>query len=310
MQLREKDLLGTETLSREEIELILETATTLKEISTRDVKKVPTLRGKTVINLFFESSTRTRTSFEIAGKRLSADVINISREGSSTDKGESLLDTAKNLEAMGPDIIVCRHRAAGVPHWLGKNLKASVINAGDGAHEHPSQALLDLLTIQDHKQKIEGLKVSIVGDISHSRVARSNIYALQKMGAQVCVVGPPTMIPREIEKMGVTVSYDLQRGIAQSDVIMMLRIQQERLGLTPFPTLREYSQFYGLNLRKLRDCRDDIVIMHPGPVNRGVELEPEVADGPYSVILDQVANGVAVRMALLYLLMGTQEGDR
>ncbi|MBI4411215.1 MAG: aspartate carbamoyltransferase catalytic subunit [Deltaproteobacteria bacterium] len=304
MQLARKDLLGIESLSKKEIELILETAKTFQEISTREVKKVPTLRGKTVINLFFEDSTRTRTSFEIAGKRLSADVINISQKGSSVAKGETLLDTAKNIEAMGPDLIVCRHWAAGVPHFLASRLKASIINAGDGAHEHPTQALLDLMTIREAKGKIAGLNVSIVGDISHSRVARSNIHALNKMGARVTVAGPATMIPAEIEKMGVKVSTDLRKGIASADVIMMLRIQRERLTMSPFPTLREYSQLYGLNKEALKGAKPDVVIMHPGPVNRGVEIDPEVADGPYSLILDQVTNGVAIRMAVLYLLSG------
>ncbi|MBI2339581.1 MAG: aspartate carbamoyltransferase catalytic subunit [Deltaproteobacteria bacterium] len=308
MQLARKDLLGIEELSKKEIELILETAKTFQEISTREVKKVPTLRGKTVINLFFEDSTRTRTSFEIAGKRLSADVINISQKGSSVAKGETLLDTAKNIEAMGPDLIVCRHKSAGVPQFLASRLKASIINAGDGAHEHPTQALLDLMTIREAKGKIAGLNVAIVGDIAHSRVTRSNIHALNKMGAHVTVVGPLTMLPVEIGKMGVRVSTDLKEGTAKADVIMMLRIQRERLLCSPFPTLREYSRLYGLNKEALRTARPDVVIMHPGPVNRGVEIDPEVADGPYSLILDQVTNGVAVRMAVLYLLSG-QKGE-
>ncbi|OGQ07985.1 MAG: aspartate carbamoyltransferase [Deltaproteobacteria bacterium RIFCSPLOWO2_12_FULL_40_28] len=308
MQLKNKDLLGIEQLSIDEILSIIETARSFQEVATRTVKKVPTLRGKTVINLFFESSTRTRTSFEIAGKRLSADVINISQSGSAVEKGESLLDTAKNLEAMGPDIIVCRHKASGAPHILAKHLKSSVINAGDGAHEHPTQALLDMMTILDYKKKIEGLKVAIVGDIAHSRVARSNIIALKKIGAKVTVVGPCSMIPKEVEKLGVKVSHDLCSGIENTDVIMMLRIQKERLGLTPFPTLREYARLYGLNLAKLKSAKKDVTIMHPGPVNRGVEIDPEVADGPYSVILDQVANGVAIRMAVLYLLSGENPG--
>ena len=304
MKFERKDLLGIEDLSRKEIEFILHTARTLNEVSNRAVKKLPTLRGKTVINLFFESSTRTRTSFENAGKRLSADVINISKSGSSIEKGENLLDTAKNLEAMGPDIIVCRHSSAGVPWVLAKNLKASVINAGDGAHEHPTQALLDIMTVQDAKGKTDGLNISIVGDIAHSRVARSNIYGFLKMGAKVTVVAPYTMMPHGIEKMGVRVSHQLQEGVRDADVIMMLRIQQERLGLAPFSTLREYSQLYGLNLSVLKNCKKDVVIMHPGPVNRGVEIDAQVADGPYSVILTQVTNGVSVRMALLYLLAG------
>lgn len=303
----QKDLLGIEELSRSDIEYILETAKTFREVSTRSVKKVPALRGKTVINLFFESSTRTRTSFEIAGKRLSADVVNISKSGSSVEKGESLLDTVKNLQAMGPDLIVCRHQCAGVPQWIAKNLNASVINAGDGPHEHPTQALLDLMTILEFKEKVDGLRVTIVGDIAHSRVARSDIYALQKMGATVNVCGPASMIPKDFGSMGVEVFYDLQESIKNSDIIIMLRIQQERLKLSPFPTLREYSRFYGLNNEVLKVCKRDPLIMHPGPVNRGVEIDPEVADGPYSVILDQVSNGVAIRMALLYLFAGNKE---
>lgn len=303
MSLAVKDLLGIEHLSKEDILYILETAKNLQEVSLRDVKKVPTLRGKTIINLFFESSTRTRTSFEIAAKRLSADVINFSVAGSSVDKGESLLDTARNIEAMGPDIIVCRHQSAGVPHWLAKNLQASVINAGDGAHEHPTQALLDVMTLLEHKIKISGAQVAIVGDISHSRVARSDIYALQKLGARVRVIGPGSMIPFGVEKLGVEVCYELKSGIKDADVIIMLRIQKERLGLlTPFPSLREYAQLYGLNLGALKACKKNVVILHPGPVNRGVEIDPEVADSRYSLILHQVTNGVAVRMALLYLL--------
>lgn len=299
-----KDLLAIEDLGREEIDTILQTAKSFQEIGAREVKKVPTLRGKTIINLFFENSTRTRTSFEIAGKRLSADVINISQSGSSVGKGESFLDTARNLEAMGPDIIVCRHRSAGVPQWLAQNLKASVINAGDGAHEHPTQALLDMMTLLEIKKSIEGLQVVIVGDIAHSRVARSNIYALLKMGATVSVVGPPTMMPVGIELLGVRVLYSLVEAVREADVIMMLRIQTERLGVTPYPTLREYSRFYGLNQSVIRQCTKEVVIMHPGPINRGVEIDPDIADGPHSVILSQVANGVAVRMALLYLLSG------
>ena len=309
MQLARKDLLGIEELGKKEIELILETAKTFHEVSAREVKKVPTLRGKTVINLFFEDSTRTRTSFEIAGKRLSADVINISQKGSSVAKGETLLDTAKNIEAMGPDLIVCRHQAAGVPQFLASKLSASIINAGDGAHEHPTQALLDLMTIREAKGKIAGLNVTIVGDIAHSRVARSNIHALGKMGAHVAVVAPVTMLPVEISRMGVRVFTDLRQGIRSADVIMMLRIQRERLTMPPFPTLREYSQLYGLNKEVLEEAQNDVVIMHPGPVNRGVEIDPEVADGPYSLILDQVTNGVAVRMAVLYLLSGRKESN-
>ncbi len=302
-----KDILGIEDLTRDEIEFILQTSSRFAEVSRRSIKKVPTLRGKTVINLFFENSTRTRTSFEIAGKRLSADVVNISASSSSVSKGESLLDTAKNLEAMNPDIIVCRHSSSGAPHILARYLKASVINAGDGAHEHPTQALLDMLTVMNVKKKIDGLRVAIVGDISHSRVARSNIYCFQKMGASVAVVGPATMMPCKIKEMGVDVFYDLKAGLEGADIIMMLRIQTERISQSPFPSVREYAMNFGLNSATVKGLKKDVLIMHPGPVNRGVEIDPEVADGPFSLILDQVTNGVAVRMALLYLLSGGAE---
>lgn len=305
--LQRKDLLGIEDLDRLEIESILETALRFEEVNKRPIKKVPTLRGKTIINLFFENSTRTRTSFEIAGKRLSADVINISTSASSVTKGESLLDTAKNLEAMNPDIIVCRHSSAGAPHILSRYLAASVINAGDGAHEHPTQALLDMLTVLKVKKKVDGLKVAIVGDISHSRVARSNIYCFQKMGASVALVGPATMIPCAIKDLGVDVHYDLKKGIEGADIVMMLRIQMERISQSPFPSLREYASYFGLNKETAKSLKEDALILHPGPVNRGVEIDPEIADGPYSLILNQVANGVSVRMALLYLLSGTQK---
>lgn len=302
MKLKRKDILGIEDFSREEIEYVLQTARVFAGVSERAIKKVPTLRGRTVINLFFEDSTRTRTSFEIAGKRLSADVINISKSGSSASKGESLLDTAKNLEAMHPDIIVCRHSSAGAPHILARYLKASVINAGDGAHEHPTQALLDMMTVMNVKTQVDGLRVAIVGDISHSRVARSNIYCFQKMGAKVAVVGPASMMPRDIEKLGVDVAYDLKQGLEGADIVMMLRVQMERIVQSPFPSLREYSRHYGLNRDTIKALKKGVLVLHPGPVNRGVEIDPEVADGPYSLILDQVTNGVAVRMALLYLL--------
>lgn len=307
MSLKSKDFLGIERLTQPEIELILATSESLKEISQRDIKKVPTLRGKTVINLFYEASTRTRTSFEIAGKRMSADVINISTSTSSVQKGESLKDTARNLEAMSPDIIVIRHPVPGAAHLLARILDCSVINAGDGAHEHPTQAMLDLLTIRQKKEQLRGLKVAIVGDITHSRVARSNIWALTKMGAKVTVVGPKTLIPPYIEQMGVEVSYQLAEVIPDADVLMMLRIQLERQHAGFFPSLREYSKLFGLNLAKLETAKPDVLIMHPGPINRGIEIDPEVADGPYSVILDQVTNGLAVRMALLYLLLGGVE---
>ncbi len=304
MRLSRKDILGMKDMSVEEIELILETAESFMEVSTRDIKKVPTLRGKTVINLFFEPSTRTRTSFEIAAKRLSADAVNISSSTSSAVKGETLIDTARNLEAMNPDIIVIRHSASGAPHMLAGLVKQSIINAGDGSHEHPTQALLDMLTIRQKKKTIAGLKVAIVGDIAHSRVARSNIYGLTKMGAQVTVAGPSIMMPRDVARMGVRVCYDMQDAIRGMDIIMMLRIQLERQEINLFPSLREYASYYCLNRENLKLAKEDALVMHPGPINRGVEISPDIADGPSSVILDQVTNGVAVRMALLYLLAG------
>ncbi|OPY10094.1 MAG: Aspartate carbamoyltransferase [Syntrophaceae bacterium PtaB.Bin095] len=304
MRLNKKDLLGMQDLSVDEINLILDTAESFIEVSTREIKKVPTLRGKTVVNLFMEPSTRTRTSFEIAGKRLSADTINISASASSVVKGETLIDTAKNLEAMNPDVIVIRHSASGAPHMLAKRVKQSVINAGDGAHEHPTQALLDMMTIKARKGRIAGLKVAIVGDIAHSRVARSNIYGLTRMGAQVTVAGPATMLPRYIERMGVSVYRQIEEAVKGADVIMMLRIQTERERQSLFPSLREYARCFCLNGRNIRLAKDDVLVMHPGPINRGIEIAPEIADGPASVILEQVTNGVAVRMALLYLLTG------
>jgi aspartate carbamoyltransferase catalytic subunit len=308
MKLNKKDLLGIKDLSVEEINFILETADSFLEISTREIKKVPTLRGKTIINLFYEASTRTRTSFEIAGKRLSADTINISASTSSVVKGETLIDTARNLEAMNPDIIVIRHSAAGAPQMLASLVKQSIINAGDGAHEHPTQALLDMMTIKEKKGKINGLKIAIVGDIAHSRVARSNIYGLTKMGAQVTVAGPATMLPREIEQMGVKVSDKMQEAITGADVIMMLRIQLEREKQNIFPSLREYSQRFCLNRSNIALAKKDVIVMHPGPINRGVEISPDIADDlSQSVILDQVNKGVAVRMALLFLLAGGHE---
>ncbi len=301
MKLRRKDILGMQDLSVEENNFILDTADSFLEVSTREIKKVPTLRGKTVINLFYEASTRTRTSFEIAGKRLSADTINIAASTSSVVKGETLIDTARNLEAMNPDIIVMRHSAAGAPHMLARLMKPAIINAGDGAHEHPSQAMLDLLTIRTRKGKIAGLNVAIVGDIGHSRVARSNIHGLTKMGAHVTVAGPATMIPRGVEKMGVAVFHKIDEAIRDADIVMMLRIQTEREKQNIFPSLREYAAYFGLNSRNIRLAKEDVLVMHPGPVNRGVEISPDIADGSYSIILDQVTNGVAVRMALLYL---------
>ena len=304
MRLKRKDILSIEELSKDEIELILSTAESFKEVSERDIKKVPTLRGRTIINLFYEASTRTRTSFEIAAKRMSADAINISTSSSSVVKGETLKDTAKNLEAMNPDCIVLRHPSSGAPEILAKYVKCSVINAGDGSHEHPSQALLDMLTVKERFGKIEGLNITIVGDIAHSRVARSNIYGFTKLGAKVTVVGPPTMMPSGIENIGCSVSNRIEDAISNADVIMMLRIQLERHEVPLFPTIREYSRLFGLDSKKLETAKKDVVILHPGPINRGVEISPEIADGPYSLILDQVKNGVAVRMSLFYLLLG------
>ncbi len=306
MSLKRKDLLGIQDLSVEEITQVLETAETFKEVSGRDIKKVPTLRGKTVVNLFFEPSTRTRTSFELAAKRLSADVINFAASSSSLTKGETLLDTARNIEAMQADFIVLRHPVAGAPHILARLLQASVVNAGDGWHEHPTQALLDLYTLREKKREFKGLRLAIVGDIAHSRVARSNIYALVKLGAEVRVVGPPTMIPQEVERLGVTVFYDLDKALRGCDVIMMLRLQLERQGIALFPSIREYSQLYCLTPERMKLASPDVLVMHPGPINRGVEIAPDVADSVSSVILDQVTNGVAVRMAVLYLLSGVK----
>lgn len=304
MELRHKDLISIQDLTPDEINLILETAVSMKEVSTREIKKVPTLRGKTAINLFFEPSTRTRTSFEIAGKRLSADVINISASSSSVVKGETLQDTGKNLLAMNPDLIIIRHANAGAPKILANLLPIPVINAGDGAHEHPTQALLDAFTIQERKGTLQGLKVAIIGDITHSRVARSNISLLLKMGTNVVVSGPRTMVPLFIERLGVSFVANIKDAIKDVDVIMMLRIQLERQNQSLFPSIREYARFFGLNRDVLQNARDNVLIMHPGPVNRGVEISPDVLDAPYTIILDQVTNGVAVRMALMYLLMG------
>jgi aspartate carbamoyltransferase catalytic subunit len=291
-------------LSVEDIDLILDTAESLKEISTRDIKKVPTLRGKSIVNYFFEPSTRTRTSFDIAAKRLSADTFSLSASGSSTVKGETLIDTARNLQAMNPDLIVLRHSSTGAPHLLSKEVSAGIINAGDGINEHPTQALLDLFTIREKKGRIKGLKIAIIGDISHSRVARSNIIGLTKMGAKVTVSGPPMMIPIGIETLGVQVVHNPEEAVKDKDVVMLLRIQLERQSRVLFPGLREYASFFGLTEKMLTRAKKDVIVMHPGPINRGVEITSEVADGPYSVILDQVANGVAVRMAILYLFIG------
>jgi aspartate carbamoyltransferase catalytic subunit len=310
MAFNHKHILGIEQLSAEDITLILDTAESFKEISLRPIKKVPTLRGKTIINVFFEASTRTRTSFEIAGKRLSADTVNISASTSAVVKGETLEDTAKNLEAMKPDIIVMRHPCSGAPHYLAERCDFSVINAGDGAHEHPSQALLDLLTMRQEKGRIDGLVVAIIGDITHSRVARSNVYALTKLGAEVRLCGPGTMLPPGIERLGAKVFNRVEDAVTGADVVMTLRIQQERQGKTMLPSLREYAMFYGINPERLKLAKPDAIVMHPGPMNRGVEISSVVADGPQNVILDQVENGVAVRMALLYLVSGGDKLDQ
>jgi aspartate carbamoyltransferase catalytic subunit len=300
--LRRKDLLGIADLTPEEISLVLDTAEAMKEIGSRTVKKVPALRGKTVVNLFFEPSTRTRTSFEIAEKRLSADTLNVAIGTSSVVKGETLADTALNLEAMNPDMIVLRHSSSGACHLLSRICRSAIINAGDGMHEHPTQALLDAFTIREKKGKLQGLKVAIIGDLFHSRVLRSNIHLLTKMGAEVWVCGPPTLIPTEIRRFGVRATSVIEEAVRDADVIMLLRIQLERMEGAYFPSLREYFNVFGMTEERLRAAKPDVMIMHPGPMNRGVEIASEVADGPYSVILDQVSNGVAVRMAVLYLL--------
>ena len=306
---KRKDLVGIADLSASEIQLILDTAETFREVAERPIKKVPTLRGKTVINLFFEPSTRTRSSFEIAEKRLSADSINFSTSSSAVVKGETLVDTAMTLEAMAPDIVIIRHQHPGVPHMLARRLKSSVINAGDGAHEHPTQALLDALTIKRRKGRLDGLRVAIIGDIEHSRVVRSNILLLTKMGATVVVAGPRTMMPAAVETLGVEVAYDIREAITDVDVIMMLRIQLERQSQMLFPSNKEYFEQFALTRARLQVAKPDVIIMHPGPMNRGVEIASDVADGPYSVILEQVANGVAVRMAVLYLLSGARQEE-
>ncbi|MEW6214481.1 MAG: aspartate carbamoyltransferase catalytic subunit [Nitrospirota bacterium] len=305
--LNKKDLLGIKELSVEEINLILDTAAGFKDVLGRDIKKVPTLRGKTAVNLFFEPSTRTRTSFELAAKRLSTDVINFSVPTSSVVKGESLIDTALTVQALGADFIIVRHSSSGVPHLLAKKLRASVINAGDGTNEHPTQALLDAFTIREKKRKIEGLEIAIVGDITHSRVAKSNIYALKKLGAKIRLIGPPTLIPRKIEGVGVDIFHNMETGLKDVDVVMMLRIQMERQGKGFFPSTEEYFKNWGLTLDKLSLANGDVIVMHPGPMNRGIEITSEIADGPRSVILEQVTNGLAVRMAVMYLLAGVKK---
>ncbi len=301
-----KDLVGLEPLSREQILAILDTAEPFKEISERRIKKVPVLRGKTIVNLFFEASTRTRVSFEFAEKRLSADTVNIAAAGSSVTKGETLVDTAKNLEAMRIDMVVMRHGASGAAKFLAERIPSNVVNAGDGAHEHPTQGLLDLLTIRDHMGRVEGLKVCIVGDILHSRVARSNIYGLLKLGAEVAVCGPPTLLPRSFGALGVRVFPRIEDAIQWADVLNVLRLQLERMESGYVPSLREYNRIWGVSSARLDAAPKDLLVLHPGPMNRGVEIDSDVADGPHAVILNQVTNGVAVRMAVLYLLAGGQ----
>ncbi len=307
MRLRSPHLLGIESLTPDEITLVLDTAEGFAEVGTREIKKVPTLRGKTVVNFFVEPSTRTRSSFELAEKRLSADSLNFSPSASSLVKGESLLDTARNLEAMAPDFIVIRHSEAGAPHFLARHCRASIVNAGDGSHEHPTQALLDAFTIRKRKPGFRGLRVSIIGDILHSRVARSNVLLLSKMGAQVTLCGPPTLLPREARCLRARVTHRMEEAIEGADVLMMLRIQLERMQGGYFPSLREYARLYGLSAARLARAAPGAIVMHPGPINRGVELDGEVADGMASVILEQVTNGVAVRMGVLYLLAGGAE---
>ncbi len=304
-----KHLLGIEPLSREDIILILDTAESFLEVSTREVKKVPILRGKTIINLFFEPSTRTRSSFELAAKRLSADIINFSKQTSSVVKGETLKDTVLNLEAMQSDAIIIRHSCPGTAHYVSSFCRSHVINAGDGAHEHPTQALLDAFTIRQEKKTLEGLKVLIVGDILHSRVARSNIFLLKKLGADVTCVGPPPLLPKEFEQLGVSIDFDFDNAVQGADVIMMLRIQMERQQRNFFPSLREYREIYSLTQKRFRRANKKAIIMHPGPINRGVEISADLADSAKSVILKQVENGIAVRMAVLYLLLGGKERE-
>jgi aspartate carbamoyltransferase catalytic subunit len=308
-RLRHKHLLGIADLSPEEIVLVLDTAEAMQEIARRPIKKVPTLRGRTVVNLFFEPSTRTRTSFEVAEKRLSADTLNVAIATSSVVKGETLVDTALNLEAMSPDMIVLRHASSGACHLLARVCRSRIINAGDGMHEHPTQALLDAFTIRKHKGQLRGLKVAILGDLLHSRVLRSNVLLLTKLGADVWLCGPPTLMPPGIDRHGVKVTSVVEDAVADADVIMMLRIQLERMQGAFFPSLREYFNVFGMTEERVRLARPDAIIMHPGPMNRGVEIASDVADGPYSVILEQVANGVAVRMAVLYLLAGGVEHE-
>ena len=308
-QFQHRHIFGIEQLTGEDIRYILSIARSFREISNRPIKKVPTLRGKTIVNLFFEPSTRTRLSFEIAAKRMSADTFNISASTSSATKGETLIDTAKNIQAMHPDVIILRHSSSGAPQLLAKYIDASVINAGDGAHEHPSQGLLDMMTVVDHKGHLDGLKVAIIGDIAHSRVALSDIIGFTRMGAQVHVAGPQTFMPTHVSRLGAIVCDSVQDAVKDADVVMALRIQMERQNDSLIPSLREYSRFYGVSRKLLELAKRDVIVMHPGPINRGVELNPDIADGSRSVILDQVTNGVAVRMALLYLVLGGNKGN-
>jgi aspartate carbamoyltransferase catalytic subunit len=304
--LKSRHLLGIADLEPDEITLILDTAEAMTEIAARPIKKVPTLRGRTVVNLFFEPSTRTRMSFEVAEKRLSADTLSIAVAQSSVTKGETLLDTVRNLEAMAPDMIVMRHASSGAPHLLARLCRSAIINAGDGMHEHPTQALLDAFTIREHKKRLDGLKVAIVGDLLHSRVLRSNVLLLNRMGAEVWACAPPTLMPTELSRFGVRPTTSIDEAIADADVIMMLRIQHERMYGHFIPSTREYFTLFGLTPERVRRAKPDVIIMHPGPMNRGVEIDSDVADGPFSVILEQVTNGVAVRMAVLYLLAGQE----
>jgi aspartate carbamoyltransferase catalytic subunit len=305
-----KHLLGLEGIERDEVITILDTTSKFREILDRPVKKVPTLRGITIVNLFFESSTRTRMSFELAEKRLSADVLNFSASTSSLKKGETLRDTARNIEAMKVDMVVMRHPSPGAPHFLANHIDGSIINAGDGPHEHPTQALLDLYTMREHVGDLQGKRVTIVGDILHSRVARSDIWGLKALGADVTLCGPSTFIPAEVERLGVTVTHDIKEATVNADIVNILRIQKERQSGGFLPSLREYSALFGINAARLKDMKPDVLIMHPGPINRGVEIAPDVADGDHSVILEQVTNGVAVRMAMLYLLSMVQASKR
>ncbi len=315
-RLRSRHVLGISHLEPEEIVYILDTAEALKGILERPIKKVPPLRGRTVVHLFFEPSTRTKLSFELAAKRLSADTVGITASASSVVKGETLIDTARNIEAMKPDVIVMRHPMSGAPHIMSRYVNSAVINAGDGTNEHPSQALLDLMTVRQHAGRLDGLNITIVGDIAHSRVAHSDIIAFTKMGSKVTVCGPATMLPPDVESLGASVSYNLTEAVREADVIIALRIQKERQGRNLIPSSREYASFFGINADTLKDVKPDVLIMHPGPINRGVEMSPEVADGKRSVIIDQVTNGVAIRMALLSLLLadpslsGEKESDR